>query len=166
MVGSNVHSVDGMRPSVHGQWPKREGYGNSRPLDLAAPEGKLARHFNAQGPSWGPRPGDACLSDMHAPAPIYEQQTYNDPNSKTRMLGGSISCLVALKPRPRNPRIPVPPRPDLAGKIAGTLPIPIGRYRENIRDLRPDPIRPGFREIGESRFGRNREIYSRDLRLN
>ncbi len=60
--------------------------------------------------------------------------------------------------RPRNPRIPVPPRPDLAGKIAGILPIPIGRYRENIRDLRPDPIRPGFREIGESRFGRNREI--------
>jgi hypothetical protein len=48
-----------------------------------------------------------------------------------------------------NPR---PARPDLAGKIAGILPIPIGRHRENIRDFRPDPIRPGFREIGNPDF--------------
>ena len=67
------------------------------------------------------------------------------------------SCDMLVHTRPRNPRNPVPPRPDLAGKIAGLLQIPIGRYRENIRDFRPDPTRPGFREIGESRFGRDRE---------
>ena len=72
------------------------------------------------------------------------------------------SCLVA---RPRNPRIPVPPRPDLAGKIAGIFPIPIGRDRENIRDFRPDPDSAGI--------SGNRGIpiwpgsgNSRDLRLN
>jgi hypothetical protein len=44
----------------------------------------------------------------------------------------------------------------LAGKIAGIFPIPIGPGRdlENIRDFAPITDLAGFREIGESRFGR------------
>ena len=38
---------------------------------------------------------------------------------------GVLGCHRSLGLRPRNPRIPVPPRPDLAGKIAGIFPIPI-----------------------------------------
>jgi hypothetical protein len=75
---------------------------------------------------------------------------------------------------------PGPSRPDLAGRIAGIFPIPIGPGSgENARDFAPIPTRPGFREIGnlnpgdpvwsedlsgsrdsgnrESRFGRDRE---------
>ena len=75
--------------------------------------------------------------------------------------------------RPRNPRIPGPPRPDLAGKIAGIFPIPIGPGSGKYSGFCPDPDLvgiPGFGKSGipvwsgsrdsgnrESRFCRDRE---------
>ncbi len=67
---------------------------------------------------------------------------------------------------PDSPGRPAPPRPDLAGTTAVIFAIPIGPAgdRENTRDFVPIPIWPGSRDIGESRFGRDRGN-SRDLRL-
>jgi len=53
MVESNVHSLDGMRPSVHGRWPKLEGSGNAWPARPGGARGKAGAAHS------GPR--DACL---------------------------------------------------------------------------------------------------------
>jgi hypothetical protein len=60
--------------------------------------------------------------------------------------------------RPPNPRIPPRPAPIWPGKWPGFSRSRLGRDRENTRDFAPIPIGPGSREIGESRFGRDREL--------
>ena len=72
-----------------------------------------------------------------------------------------ISYVYVPFPDPEIPESrPVPPRfgPGPAGKWPGSSRSRLGRDRENIRDFAPIPIRPGSREIGESRFGRDREL--------
>jgi hypothetical protein len=54
-----VHSMDGMKPSVHGQWPKREGHENARP---ARPAGQRRRRESRRH-TWR-QWAEGCLRDM------------------------------------------------------------------------------------------------------
>ena len=79
--------------------------------------------------------------------------------SRQARAGSGSESRGPLGADPEIPETPAPSRPDLAGKMAGIFPIPdwAAGMGKIFGILPPIPIRPGFREIGESRFGRDRE---------